>query len=253
MILAKYFNHLIRPMLPISQGIAPLVLPAIAAGMGLIDPLSKLLAGIKQKKMAKNLKKSNYIPEGLTTALSEGRQGAYSARGLDQGVEEAMLRKQQAGELYAGKQAAGSSAQKLAFASNVGGNFTDRMRQLQAQGRAGQHGRRQNYQNLLMGKANVELQNQRAYEGEKAALTGASMQNIHGFWLGLEGAAGDVLGTIAKYQSGNEIPNMPGAEAENMEGMQRGSNVAIPEPGGIPPPIMGMGAKKRQPLYQRGW
>lgn len=216
--------------MPASLGLLPAALPVIAAGASLIDPLSRLFTGLKQKKMARKIKPSKFIPPSLQDATSQARTAAYSSRSLDQGVAEAELRKQQANQNYViGQQ--GTTAQRLAATASLGNNFTDRMMQLMAQGRNERYGRIQNYENQLLNKANVEMENQRVYEGAKSALRGASMQNIHGFWSGLGDSVGDVLGTMAQYRySGAPSPQTMSKRTEGIDMGDFGKNaLSIPK------------------------
>lgn len=200
----KYIKQLVKPMItPLSLGVIPLA--AVAAEAALIDPVSKLIAGLRQKKQAKNLKPSTFMPEALSRATAETRQAAYSSRSLDQGVEEGLLRKEAANQLYQGSQT-GTASQKLAYASKVGGNFTDRLKSTLGQGRRDRYGRIKDYENNLLRTANVQADNQAIYEGAKSELTGASMQNIYGgFFGGLGNATGDVLGTIAGFKANQKV------------------------------------------------
>jgi len=243
MILSKYTRLLIAPIIkPPVMGIAPVVVAGlISAGSGLINAWQKGRAAKKQRQEADRLEKQRkekglWTSPALDSALKMGKQAAYSSRSLDQGVEEASLRKQQAGQQYLGKMAGGSSAQKLANISSTGGHFTDRLRQMQGRGRKERYGRVRDYENMLMNKGLAEERSQARYEGAVGSLRGAAMQNTYGAWESVQGSIGDTLGTMAKNnmfdnwgKSDADVMTNPGATKKSWERYGQMKNPYLPQ------------------------
>jgi len=230
MILSKYIRPLVAPMVtPITMSIAPLVVAGlISAGSSAVSAISKGVAARKQRKRADELEKQRR-EEGLWTspsmkrAVESSRMGAYSSRSGDQGVAEANLRKQQANQQYMGRMSGGSSSRKLAHMAMTGGQFTDKMMGMMAQGRNEQRGRKLEYENKLMNQGLAEERGQRSYEGAVSSLRGAAMQNQHSMWEGLAGTASDVMGTMAKYN----MLNGKGGGGNEGVGTMGGPNIPL--------------------------
>lgn len=175
-----------------------MALGIIAAASGLISQGAKIWAGARQRKMAKELKKSDYVPSELTDNQDLAGQMAFSNRSFNQSVDEAETRKNIATTGYSMKQMAGGAARKLATTSAMSNRFMNNMARMRQRGRNARMNRVDRFMDANRAVGAVKMDNQRRYEAAKSALLGASMQNIYGGISDLPNTLGDILGTIDK-------------------------------------------------------
>ncbi len=147
-----------------------------------VGPVTKIIMGNKQKKMARNLKRSDgfdYIAPELKENQDLSEQGAYSNRSFNQGVDEANLRKATAGSRYSAG-LTGSAAKKLSAGASSENKYINRLQLLRQKGRNERLGRVDKLMNANVMVGNVRAANEQRFQDTKAALKGASMQNIYG-------------------------------------------------------------------------
>jgi hypothetical protein len=206
----------------------------VAGASALIKPISQMIAGAKQKKWAKNLKESKYIPQELMDSMNLTKQGAYSNRSFNQGVDEANLRKGTAGTRYAASQSSGSSAQKLAGVAASETSYLNRLKALREKGRNERLDRVDKYTDASRDVASVKLVNRRRYEAAKSALLGASMQNIYG---GI-GSMGNAIGDIAGMADAGEFDEF----GQKIGNIFKKKNKGTGSGGGMLDPNLGVGS-----------
>lgn len=184
------------PSLEYSYDMAMPALPLIAAGLGLIDPISKILAGRKQRKMARGLKQDTYIPPGLQEAESLARVQAFSPRGYNQGVTEANLRKSGASASYnVGLGARGAGA-RLSAQGGIADKVMNKTLQLGEINRNQGQGRIDRLMRMLGLRAGQESFNRQQFQATKSSLLGAGMQNQYQGIAGLANPVADMLGVV---------------------------------------------------------
>lgn len=155
-----------------------MALGLIAAGLSLIGPISKTIQGFRQKKAAKNLKKSNFIPSSLQESL--GRLKMNVASSMIPGYNRAKENINQSTSNSIRAAGAGSISDKLSAAQSANVAENDALVDLETQGAQFQQGNEDRLNQGLTQKANVELENERTFQRTKQALLNSGSQNIFG-------------------------------------------------------------------------
>lgn len=152
------------------------ILPLLLAAAPAVYQLGK---GLLQKRQAKKLKESTFVPKELTMNRDLATQQAYSRRAPGQAVAEENVRRATANQISAGQRLAGGNINKsAAITSAATAQADDANRSIAAQGQSfseGAFNRLGNANNAIAGQKRA---NRDAYTSAKAALLGASDQNI---------------------------------------------------------------------------
>lgn len=148
---------------------------ALAAGQGIYQGVK----GLVQKRQAKKLKESTWIPEELLMNRDLAQQQAYSRRAPGQANAEENVRRMTANRIAAGQRSAGGDANKMAaIASGAVGQANDATARI-AEGGArfseNAFGRISNANTAIAGQ---KRQNRAEYLDTKAALDASGDQNI---------------------------------------------------------------------------
>jgi len=148
---------------------------ALAAGQGIYQGIK----GIRQKRQAKKLKESNWIPEELLMNRDLAKQQAYSRRAPGQAQAEENVRRTQANTIAAAQRSAGGDANKIAaIASGAAGQANDANARLAAQGAQFSENAIGRLSNANTAIAGQKRQNRAEYLDTKAALDASGDQNI---------------------------------------------------------------------------
>lgn len=154
------------------------IAPLLAAG--LISAGGKVLGGLMQRRQAKKLKQSNYIPPALTEAKAEADIIANSSTAPGQQAEEEAARQSTAQSITNASKVAGSANELINFAGAARGNENKNMRDIARRALIWKDSQRAN-RNMIRGRiASQQAANRDQYQGAKSALIGASNQNIFG-------------------------------------------------------------------------
>jgi len=173
-------------------------LPLIAAA---VPAVFQGIKGLIQRKKAKNLKESKFIPSELRENQELAKQQAYSRRAPGAALAEENIRKNLATTLGSQSRMFGGDAGKMvALGSGASARADNAVRGVQAQGQAfseNAYGRLAGANNAVAGQ---KRQNRDEYNRTKAQLLGASDQNFFNSLSNLSSAAitGYAAGDIGK-------------------------------------------------------
>lgn len=173
----------------------PIPLAALAIGAG-VQGVAKIAQGISQKRKAKKLKESTFIPPALLEAERLARNQENTTRYAGQDVDENNIRQATATGISNVNKAATSSADALNMGSAIVGREQNQMRQLGKTLQMYKEQGRQSRRQALREKAYAQARNKQTFEEAKSALTGASIQNIYG-------GISDIGGGIASLGQGS--------------------------------------------------
>ena len=153
-------------------------LPLIAAGLSLVGGVGKIIQGFRQRKAAKKLQKSNYIPPAMTESINRLKAGALSAMlpGYGRAVEH--IQANTANSIRAA--GSGSISDKLATAQGVNVAQNDAVVDLEAKGAQHQLMQEDRLNQGLASKASVEMGNEQQFRQTKQQLLNSGSQNISG-------------------------------------------------------------------------
>lgn len=193
---------------------------ALAAGQGIYQGIK----GIRQKRQAKKLKESKWIPEELLMNRDLAKQQAYSRRAPGQAQAEENVRRTQANTIAAAQRSAGGDANKLAaIASGAAGQSNDANARISAQGQEFSENAfgRLGYANTAI--AGQKRQNRAEYLEAKNALNAAGDQNIFNS-IGNLASAG-IAGIESGAFDGIDSSIKDAANAKIMAGKSLGGNL----------------------------
>lgn len=193
---------------------------ALAAGQGIYQGIK----GIRQKRQAKKLKESKWIPEELLMNRDLAKQQAYSRRAPGQAQAEENVRRTQANTIAAAQRSAGGDANKLAaIASGAAGQSNDANARISAQGQEFSENAfgRLGYANTAI--AGQKRQNRSEYLEAKNALNAAGDQNIFNS-IGNLASAG-IAGIESGAFDGIDKGIKDAANAKIMAGKSLGGNL----------------------------
>lgn len=148
---------------------------ALAAGQGIYQGVK----GLTQKRQARKLKESTFIPQELLMNRDIAMQQAYSRRAPGQSVAEENTRRTMANQIAAGQRIAGGDANKLAaITSGAVGQANDANARISAQGQQFSENAfgRLGYANTAI--AGQKRQNREEYIDTKNRLDASGDQNI---------------------------------------------------------------------------
>jgi len=152
-------------------------IPLLAAAA--IPAVYQGVKGIVQKRQARKLKESKFIPEELLMNKDLSSQQAYSRRAPGQSFAEEQVRRNTANQISAGQRSFGGDANKMAaIASGAVGQANDATANIAANGQRFSEGafNRLGYANTAI--AGQKRQNRAEYLETKAALDASGDQNI---------------------------------------------------------------------------
>lgn len=157
-------------------------LPALVPLLATAVPAAfKFFKGIKQKKDAKNLKESKFVPPELLMNRDLASQQAYSRRAPGAAFAEEQVRRGAANQVGNAMRMFGGDANKIAaVASAANAQANDANARIQAQGQAFSEGAFNRMAGANVGIAQQKSQNRNEYNQTKAALLDAGNQNIFG-------------------------------------------------------------------------
>lgn len=155
----------------------------------------QMITGNKQKKMANNLKQSNYIPDSLKEVETMARAGANATRLPGQDAMESQIERGTANAVGNARRASRSGTQLLENIGEINAQEGAARMDLNKMLADFQTGERRNLQGVLGQKAQVELRNKDAYDAAKRNLLETSQMNTYGALSGLASAGINNLGT----------------------------------------------------------
>lgn len=204
---------------------------ALAAGQGIYQGVK----GLVQKRQAKKLKESTFIPEELLMNRDLAQQQAYSRRAPGQSNAEENVRRTMANRIAAGQRSAGGDANKMAaIASAASGQANDANARLAAQGAQFSENAIGRLSNANTAIAGQKRQNRAEYLDTKAALDASGDQNIF-----------NSIGNIASA-------GIAGMEAGAFDGIDPQIKASANAIGGTLGKSMKAGARKSLAKSQRG-
>jgi hypothetical protein len=153
------------------MAVPPMLIAGAAQGLG------QLITGISQRRQARKLKPSTYIPPSLQEAVGSARSRAQATRYAGQGEDERSVRQATQTAMGNVQKSTSSSATALNAAASLAGREQAGMRNISQRAMQNRERQQQIFESALKQRANVEAQNRRQYEAAKSALRGASMQN----------------------------------------------------------------------------
>lgn len=173
-------------------------LPLIAAGMSLVGGIGKVIQGIRQRKAAKKLEKSNFIPASMQESVNRLRANASSTMmpGYTQAVEK--IQQNTSNNIRAA--GAGSISDKLSAAQGGMVAQNDAVVDIQEKGAAFQLKNEDRLNQGLMAKSNIEEKNEDIFRQTKQTMLNSGSQNIFG---GLTDMA--TVGTTAVAMGGGGV------------------------------------------------
>lgn len=152
----------------------------IAAGVAAAGATYQIVKGVKQKKLARKLAESKFVPKELSDNRDLAQQQAMSRRAPGQALAEENIRRSQANQISAGQRSFGGDVNKTAaITSAATAQANDANRAVAAQGQAFSEGAFNRLSNANSAIAGQRRQNRSEYNSAKAALIGASDQNIY--------------------------------------------------------------------------
>lgn len=153
-------------------------LPLIAAGMSLVGGIGKVIQGIRQRKAAKKLEKSNFIPASMQESVNRLRANASST--MMPGYTQAVENIQQGTSNNIRAAGAGSISDKLSAAQ--GGNVAqnDAIVDVQTKGAAFQLKNEDRLNTGLMERSRMEEKNEDTFRTTKQTMLNSASQNIFG-------------------------------------------------------------------------
>ena len=136
----------------------------------------QMIQAAKQRKEAKNMKPSNYVPAAVREAevsarMNANAQSPAAARGLER------IRQSTANTISSAKRVGGSAASVQQAVNDADAREKESLKDLQVADSQNQADNRQRLQDILMAKGNYQQQSQDAYNSAKSALIGAAQQN----------------------------------------------------------------------------
>ncbi len=151
----------------------------IALGLAAAQGIYQGIKGIRQKRQAKKLKESTFIPEELLMNRDLAMQQAYSRRAPGQGQAEENNRRAMANQIASAQRSFGGDANKMAAVSSAAtAQNIDANARTQAMGQQFSENAFGRLSNANMGIAQQKRQNRSEYIQTKNALQASGDQNI---------------------------------------------------------------------------
>lgn len=167
--------------------------------------------GEKQKKMARNIKPSNYVPPAVQEAETMAKMSQSSLPvGYTRGLER--INQNTATTIESAKRVGGSSGQIQQAVADADARSKEVSKDLAVAAGAENQANRRDLYNILSTKGQFEKASNDAYNAAVSALTGASMQNKYNAISGLAEnvilAASDIKGPYG-YQTSSSGQQQP--------------------------------------------
>ena len=150
----------------------------LTAGLSAIGGIGKIIQGFRQRKEAKNLKKSNFIPASMQEGLNRLKANASSMFLPGYGRAKENINQSTSNAIRAA--GSGSISDKLSAAQSANINENDALVDLETKGAQFQLGNEDRLNQGLNQKANVEMENERTFRATKQALLNSGSQNMFG-------------------------------------------------------------------------
>ncbi len=151
----------------------------IALGLAAAQGIYQGIKGIRQKRQAKKLKESTFIPPELLMNRNLAMQQAYSRRAPGQGNAEQLNSRVLANQIAAGQRSAGGDANKMAaITAAAAGQANDANARTQAAGQQFSENAFGRLSNANIAVAGQKRQNRSEYLQTKNALQASGDQNI---------------------------------------------------------------------------
>lgn len=178
----------------------------ISLGMMAAPAIAQLITGASQKKKAKNLQASTYIPPALRRKISDLNIRANAGRYAGQDVDEANVRKNVADAMASVKEGTSSSSNILNAASLLNEQANQAFQNIGARAEQVRERRQDDLNRALTEKSGVQMENQRRFQAAKGALSGAGDQNIFNALSNLSSAG--LLSSVGGGTGGAGAGNM---------------------------------------------
>ena len=150
----------------------------LTAGLSAIGGIGKIIQGFRQRKEAKNLKKSNFIPASMQEGLNRLKANASSMFLPGYGRAKENINQSTSNAIRAA--GSGSISDKLSAAQSANINENDALVDLETKGAQFQLGNEDRLNQGLNQKANVEMENERTFRATKQQLLNSGSQNLFG-------------------------------------------------------------------------
>ena len=218
----KYLWTLVKPMVtPVSFGIAPLAILGVQAGLAAGKSIYNFVKARKQRKLARNLKESTFIPRHLNINKELYDQQAHSKRAPGQSMTESNIRRTTSSSFNKALRYAGGDVNKaMAILAGLDVNTKDAMNQAGARGEAFSEGAIDKLAGVNTKIAGEERINKDQYLNTKARLNYAADANDY---AGVTNALGAGIG----FASGIPTGGAGGGGGNNPVGSVGGPNVSI--------------------------
>lgn len=155
-----------------------MALGLLAAGLSAAGGIAKMITGFKQKKEAKNLQKSNFIPQSMRENLSRLKMNAAS--NMLPGYNQAKENINQSTSNSIRAAGSGSISDKLNQAQSANISEKDALATLDVQGAQFKQGNEDRLNAGLNQQAQVEMDNEKTFRALKQQLLNSGQQNIFG-------------------------------------------------------------------------
>lgn len=152
--------------------------PLLLAGSLLAG--GKIFGGLRQNRMASQLKPSNYIPPALKKNQAELEMMSGATKYPGQSQDEERIKQGTSETISRMSKAAGSASELLNTASAAQSNENRAFRDVSQRALLWKDAIRNNLRNTRGQIANIQQQNRQQYLAAKSALRGAANQNIFG-------------------------------------------------------------------------
>lgn len=200
----------------------PLIVPLAASA---IPSIYQGIKGLSQKRQARKLQESKFMPQELLMNRDLAMQQAYSRRAPGQALAEENVRRNLANQISAGVRSGsrGDVNRTAAITSAATAQANDATRRIAAQGQAFSEGALDRLRASNMAIAGQKRQNRMEYDQTKAQLLAASDQNIFNSLsnLGTLGlvAAGTGGGKAGQFAQGMTMAQNPWMYADPSMGV----------------------------------
>lgn len=150
----------------------------ISLGMMAAPAISQMIQGSKQRKKARDLNVSTYIPPALRRKISDLTMMSKAGRYAGQDVDEANVRKNVADAMASVREGTSSSANILNAASLLNEQANQAFQNIGARAEQVRERRLADLNMARSEKSGVQMENQRRFQAAKGALEGAGSQNM---------------------------------------------------------------------------
>lgn len=179
------------------------MLPLLALGLAAAPAIAQGIKGIQQKRQARKLKVSNFVPSELLMNKDLAAQQAYSRRAPGQAFAESQVRRAQANQIGAAQRSFGGDANKIAAATSAAtAQANDANSLLAARGQAFSEGAFDRMAGANLQIAGQKRQNQSDYNNQYNQLNTAGDTNL---FNGINNLASAGITAIGAKQDGTSF------------------------------------------------